>query len=188
MWIEWYRIKLFLLIIFLSIAVSIIEERERWRRDSGIGYAPKDIPDRPGNIRLHGVTKATQTNIMRSGSYISIWYTNQLRSVSWGYYVTILIIWATIPILQKRNVRDRKETLFSEGRTFDRWVRRHESCSQMRGIILFLLPSELYKVSYLSNFVSPVKIPPSALIFFSRSLLFSKICMKNDLIVVMQTC
>lgn len=54
---------MFLLIIFLSIAVSIIEERERWRRDSGIGYAPKDIPDKPGNIRLHGVTKATQTNI-----------------------------------------------------------------------------------------------------------------------------
>lgn len=30
-----------------SIAVSIIEERERWRRESGFGYATKDIPDKP---------------------------------------------------------------------------------------------------------------------------------------------
>lgn len=61
----------FLLIIFHSIAVSIIEERERWRRESGFGYATKDIPDKPGNIKLHRVTMATQTNILtRSGSYI----------------------------------------------------------------------------------------------------------------------
>uniref|UniRef100_K1QLK5 CDK5 and ABL1 enzyme substrate 1 n=1 Tax=Magallana gigas TaxID=29159 RepID=K1QLK5_MAGGI len=45
-----------------NIAVSIIEERERWRRDSGIGYAPKDIPDKPeekcprqeGNVIFRG--------------------------------------------------------------------------------------------------------------------------------------
>ncbi|XP_052688660.1 CDK5 and ABL1 enzyme substrate 1-like isoform X2 [Crassostrea angulata] len=45
-----------------SIAVSIFEERERWRRDSGIGYAPKDIPDKPeekcprqeGNVIFRG--------------------------------------------------------------------------------------------------------------------------------------
>lgn len=61
----------FLLIIFHSIAVSIIEEREKWRRDSGLGYATKDIPDKPGNIKQHRVTMATQTNILtRSWSYI----------------------------------------------------------------------------------------------------------------------
>ncbi|XP_048758936.1 CDK5 and ABL1 enzyme substrate 1-like isoform X2 [Ostrea edulis] len=30
-----------------SIAVSIIEERERWKRESGLGSSQKDIPDKP---------------------------------------------------------------------------------------------------------------------------------------------
>lgn len=46
-------------------------------------------------------------------------------------------IWTTIPILQKRNVRDRKEASFSEGRIFDRWARKQGSCLQMRGSFFF---------------------------------------------------
>lgn len=80
-------------------------------------------------------------------------------------------VWTTIPILQKRNVHDRKEASFSEGRTFDRWARKHGSCLQMRGILLFFFFSCLWSCTksscYCPTWVHLQKfISSTALIFY----------------------
>ena len=45
-----------------SIAVGIIEERERWKRESGIGYTA----DKPGKIH----TKLSEDMCKRKGKYL----------------------------------------------------------------------------------------------------------------------